>query len=584
MDTTVSSIHHLMDILPNLLLFFGIAGIAVPVLQRFRLSPVLGYLLCGLLVGPNGVVTLLEGVGWLHQITVQETQTVQILGELGIISLMFMIGLELSFKKLKELGRYIFGLGSAQILTTALVIFLIASMFQNSNRAAILIGASLALSSTAIVMQLLEERRLVQQSMGILCFSILLMQDLAVIPILVLVASFSGETGASLAGTLGTAVLAGMVTVGALYLAGRVLLPILLRSVNRARSPEWLAAFVVFVVIAFAILTQSAGLSLALGAFIAGLLIAETEFRHEVEVIINPLKGMLLGIFFLSVGMLIDVREVAGSPLLIAASVLGIYAVKILILFPLCRVFRVPGRQAMEVSIYLAQPGEFALLILGMALSAQLMPVQDVQFFLMVTAIAMMLSPLLFQSAPYAGAWVGRLLPQRQTSDAPPSPEGQKTILIAGCGRVGMLLGQALHDQKIPYVAFDSDAQQVQALKSRGFRIIYGDARKKDLWKRLVNAHDVAAAVIAIDDHDATRHILAVLRTQAPVLPVIVRAKDASDTPSLCSSGAQHVVAETLESSLRIVQLLLNQMGIAPVTAQETIERLRQNGAQAALS
>jgi CPA2 family monovalent cation:H+ antiporter-2 len=569
---------HLTSLLFHTLLFFGIAGIAVPLLQKLRMSPVLAYLLCGVAVGPYGLAALTEDYPWLLAVTITDNATVQMLGELGIITLMFMIGLELSLARLKELRRYIFGLGSAQILITATVIFLIASYFDNTLESAILLGASFALSSTAIVMKLLEDRRLNNRSIGVLCFSILLMQDLAVVPILVLAASFTGASDGNIGITLLSSLGIGLCTVLAIMLLGKRMLAPLLQSVSGARNTEWLVACIVFVVIACAVITEAAGLSLALGAFMAGLLLAETEFRHEVEVIISPLKGLLLGIFFLSIGMMINITEVTRTPLLLALAVAGIFALKAAILFPLCLWFKVPHRQAAEAALYLAQPGEFALLILGVAMASNLMPAHHVQFFLLVTALAMMVTPLLFKCAPFIAKLADRLthIPAVD-QDIPAS--GERVVIIAGFGRVGRVLADALTEQQIAYLGFDQHAERVQALKREGFRVIYGDARKQELWLRLHSEH-VIAAVIAIDDHTATHTILKSLRARWPLLPVIVRAKDTQAMTTLYDLGATHVVVETLESSLSIVRLLMQQAGTDDAATEKIINALRNQNAR----
>ena len=578
MEPATVSAPHLTLLLNHILLFFGIAGIVVPLLQRLRMSPVLAYLLCGVLIGPFGLGALADRYPWLAVVTIKEIATVQMLGELGIITLMFMIGLELSLGRLKELRRFIFGLGTAQILVTALAICLIAVGFGNALEAAILLGASFALSSTAIVMKLLEERQLSSRPIGVLCFSILLMQDLAVVPILVLAAAFTGTAQESMGITLLSALGIGLCTVLAMMLLGKRILAPLLQSVSGSRNAEWLAAFIVFFVIACAALTEAAGLSLALGAFLAGLLIAETEFKHEVEVIVSPLKGLLLGIFFLSIGMMINVDAIFRAPLLLALSVLGIFTLKAAVIFPLCLAFKVPARQAVEAALYMAQPGEFALLILGVALAGNLMPAHDVQFFLLVTALAMMVTPLLFKLAP--------LLASRMEHFAhTPTPvhvhqPGERTVLIAGFGRVGQLLAHALAAQQIGYLGFDHNAERVRALKSEGFRVIYGDAKKLALWHRL-HSDDVIAAVIAIDDHSATRTILQSIRAEWPLLPVIVRAKDTADSAALYAFGANHVVAETLESSLSVARLLMQQVGTEEATIDSIIHQLRAQNTQA---
>lgn len=574
MEASVATHHHLAEILSNILLFFGIAGIAVPLLQRLKMSPVLAYLLCGVVIGPHGLAKLSGQYNWLSFISIKGLDTVQALGELGIITLMFMIGLELSFDRLKELKRYIFGLGSAQILLTATVIFLIARQFDNSLEVSILLGASFALSSTAIVMKLLEDHRLANRPIGILCFSILLMQDLAVVPILVLTASFSGEA----TGNAGTALLyalgIGIVTVLAIIAVGRRALSPLLRSVSVSRNPEWLTAFIVFVVIACAAITQAAGLSLALGAFLAGLLIAETDFRHEVEIIVSPLKGLLLGIFFLSVGMMIDVEEILRQPELLALSIAGIFLLKATVIFPLCLSFNIPRRQAAEAAIYLAQPGEFALLVLGAAMASGLMPAYDVQFFLLVTALAMMTTPLMFKLAQPAARLASRLTNAPGEDQEIPMLQ-EPVVIIAGVGRVGQLLASALAEQQITYLGFDNNAEHVLHLKSKGFRVIYGDVRRPELWRRL-HSGNVIAAVIAIDDHVATHGILKSIRAEWPLLPIIARAKDTQDMLALYDMGAKDVVAETLESSLSAARLLMQHIGTDEGAIERIVKKLRE--------
>ncbi len=568
--------NHLASIVSNILLFFGVAGIAVPLLQKLQMSPVLAYLLCGIAIGPNGLSALATLYPWLAAVTIDDVGTVQLLGELGIVTLMFMIGLELSLERLKDLRRFIFGLGSAQILVTAVAIFSIAVWFGNALEAAILLGASFALSSTAIVMKLLEDRRLNNRPIGILCFSILLMQDLAVVPILVLAASFSGAADDSIGKMLLSSLGIGICTVFAVMIVGKRILAPAFRTVSASRNPEWLVAFVIFFAVACAAITEAAGLSLALGAFLAGLLIAETEFKHEVEAIVSPLKGLLLGIFFLSVGMAINVIEVVRQPLLLALSVFGIFALKGTVIYLLCLCFRVQRRQAAEAALYLAQPGEFALLILGVALTANLMAADDVQFFLLVTALAMMATPLVFKVAPFAVRLTDRFAKTPLVEqDAPET--GEQVVIIAGFGRVGKLLGDALAEQNIAYIAFDNNAERVQALRHSGYRVVLGDAKRSDLWRRL-HSGGIAAAVIATDDHAATRSILRTIQVERPLLPVIVRAKDTDDVSALYDMGAKYVVAETLESSLSIVRLLMKQAGKDDMQIEEILRNTREHG------
>jgi CPA2 family monovalent cation:H+ antiporter-2 len=567
---------HLIDVISTGMLFFGIAGILVPLLQRLRVSPVLSYLLCGIVIGPYGIAQLPYLPQWVSHVTITETGTVHLLGELGIVTLMFMIGLELSLSRLNALRRYIFGLGSVQILLTALVIFGIATLFDNSMQGAVLLGASFALSSTAIVMKLLEDQKLSNRPVGILCFSVLLMQDLAVVPILVLAASFAGNATGSIFSALGTALLLGIATVVGIYLVGKKVLTPLFKSISFSSTAEWLLAFVVFVVLAIAVLTYAAGLSLALGAFMAGLLVSETEFKHEVEVVINPLKGLLLGIFFLSIGMMVNYEAIFQYPVALLLSVVGLYSLKSCIIFCICLVFRVPGRQSAEAAVYLSQPGEFALMILGIAMASRLMPVQDIQFFLLVTVLAMMVTPFVFKLAPLAGQYGHRFFGKDEDLGLfPVMVRDEKSVVIAGFGRVGQLIGQVLEEQGIPYVAVDHDGEHVQKLRRQHVNVIYGDARKKELWQHLI-CENIQVAVIAIDDHHATAPILKSLRAQFPLLTVIVRSRDSRDCKRLYDAGASYVVEETRELSMRISQLLMTSLDISPEVAKSTIDKSRE--------
>ncbi|MCF6765654.1 cation:proton antiporter [Thiotrichales bacterium 19S3-7] len=567
--------HHMMiDLIPYLCLFFGIAGVVVPLLQRIRISPIIGYLICGIIIGPFGLIQISQLQPWVSHITIRDTNTVELIGELGIITLMFMIGLELSLDRLKELRRYIFGLGTLQILITAGIIATIAKLFDNSLEISILIGATFALSSTAIVMKFLEERKLINRPIGMLCLSILLMQDLAVIPILVLISSFTVNTQTNLLMDLGVSLIVGICVVIVIYWLGKRILKPLFQSVSFSKSPEWLAALVVFIVISFSLLTYMAELSMALGSFIAGLLIAETEFKHEVEIIINPLKGFLLGIFFLSIGMMINLKEILNYPLLLLLAIVGIYTLKSVILFILCYIFKVPARESAETAVYLSQPGEFALMILGIAMTSQLMPQDNIQFFLIVTVVSMMISPILFKLAPLAGNYSHRLSKNHKAMITPSNTHEKQEVVIAGFGRVGQLIGMVLKEQTIPYIAFDHDGESVQKLRKQNFKVIYGDARKKELWQHLIG-DTVKVVVIAIDDDYLTSRILRLIKTKYPLLPIIVRSKHMKNTTMLYEKGANFVVTETLESSLHITQLVIEQLNASPNQAREIIESIR---------
>lgn len=565
----------LISIITGTLTFFGIAGIIIPLLERIKISPMLGYIICGAIIGPFGIAQFSELYPWIGSIAINNTETVYNLGELGIISLMFVIGLELSLDRLKSFKKLIFGLGSIQICVTAFFIFFIATQFFNyTNQAALLLGASFALSSTAVVMRLLEEKNLSSRPVGILCFSILLMQDLAVVPILVLASSFTGGTDTSIIMTLFTSIFISIITVICIYWAGNKLITPLLYSVSYATGPEWLTAFTVFIIFAFSALTYAAGLSLALGGFIAGLLIAETEFSHEIDVIITPLKGILLGVFFLSIGMMIDSTLIIQNPFKLIIFLLGLFLIKSTTIFLVSLLFKIPKQDAAQVAFYLAQPGEFVLMILGVAISTQLLPVNTVQFYLIATVIGMILTPLLFTLGDHAKSYLSDTDNQKTSEQILTDTIGEGIVIIAGLGRFGGLITNVLEKGHIPYLGFDNNGERVQQLKKENIHALYGDARKKEFWNHLMR-HKVRAVVITIDSYEVTKQILTTLRKQFPLLTLIVRSNNTHNSKSLYDNGATSVITETLESSLRIAEILMEKLERDPQEIQRTLEATR---------
>lgn len=388
--------HYFLEIL----IFLGIAGLTVPFLQRFKISPVLGFLLCGILVGPYGLSLWAQNIEWLSPLGIQNSEIIKKFAEMGIVFLLFMIGLKLSLKELWGMRRHILGLGSCQVLLTGAVIFLIACGFENSTEMSILLGSCFALSSTAVVMQLLEEKKKENSAVGKLSFSILLMQDLSVVPILTMLSAFAGDAEGVLAFVIIKALLVSALAIIAIYFIGLKILAPVLRYLKPKGHPEWLMSFVLFLVIGMSALTEFSGLSAALGAFMAGLLLAETEYRDDIEMIISPVKGILLGVFFLSVGMMIDVRAALDNPVWIFLSVIGIGILKAGVLFFLCRAFHLGKSVSAETAILLGQGGEFVFVIVAMALAYEIIAPPDAQFFMLVTAISMMMTPFIAPLAP----------------------------------------------------------------------------------------------------------------------------------------------------------------------------------------
>ncbi|MAR56332.1 MAG: hypothetical protein CMM93_04040 [Rickettsiales bacterium] len=563
-----------VKVLTGLLIFFGISGMVIPLLKRMHLSPVLGYLLAGVIIGPFGLSQFIEQIPQLQYVTIENTTSAQTLGELGIMALLFMIGLELSLQRLRELKRYVLGLGSLQILLCAAIIAGVALQFENSIETAILLGASLALSSTAIVMQLLSEKHLINRPVGVLSFSILLMQDLAVVPILILASTFGAQDDQSIVVTVIEALALAMGTLIVMYFVGKRFLRPLMNSLRFSKNPDILTAFILFMLVAFAMITHEAGLSAALGAFLVGLLIAETEFRHEIEVIIEPLKNLLLGLFFLSIGMMIDVRAILANPYWICLSVVGILCIKATVIYPLARLFSVPKQVAIKTAIVLSQPGEFAFLILSVGMYSGVIPTANGQFFLLVTAICMFITPLLFYVAPKL-AYLVQEQPQGLWSFSDIEIHEDNHVIIAGFGRIGQIVGRTLEKQAIAYRAIDLNSELVHELQKEGLPVVYGDSRRSEQW-RLLNADRARAVVIAIDKPDVAYDLLDMIRNHWPNLPVLMRARDTNSTQELYAIGAKLVVPEALESSLQLARGVMGIYEIDEDRIEEAIQLSRK--------
>ncbi|MEZ5840158.1 MAG: monovalent cation:proton antiporter-2 (CPA2) family protein [Hyphomicrobiales bacterium] len=473
--------HSSIPYLREVVIFLVSAGVVVPLLNRLRISPVLGYLVVGGVVGPFGLGLLAADVPLLHYAVISDIEGVRPLAELGVVFLLFMIGLELSFDRLWSMRRLVFGLGGAQILVTGLVIGLIAYLFENSIAASIVLGACLALSSTAIVMQLLMRSRRIGSPVGRASFAILLMQDLAVVPILFLVGVFGADEEANIGLDLLLALGKAGLAISLIYVTGRLVLRPVLRVVAQARSPEMFMAAILLTVIGTSAITGLAGLSMALGAFMAGLVIAETEFRQEVEVDIEPFKGLMLGLFFMSVGMGIDWREVGAEPFWIPASVVGLIGLKALITAGLSVAFGLPRHTAIEAGLLLGQGGEFAFIVIGLAVSLGLMPRDVGQFMLIVAGLTMLVTPIVGSLAARLGSRLEKNSAKKTLAWGLAAwRELEGHVIVAGFGRVGRTLAETL----------EAENTSCRARRRRGqCRGGAGRAPAGVLWRCLAACH-----------------------------------------------------------------------------------------------
>ncbi|HLZ99165.1 MAG TPA: cation:proton antiporter [Steroidobacteraceae bacterium] len=566
------------------LVLLGTAGILIPMVNRLGLSPTLGYLVAGALLGPLGLGSLIRSYPWLYWFTVGEARNVEGIAQLGVVFLLFLIGLELSLQRLLTLRRYVVGLGGLQVLITAAVIDAAEAAIGQPPAVALVIGLSLALSSTAIVLELLSKQQRLTSSVGRTSFSVLLAQDLAVIPILLLVSILAAGPGRSVLTSLVGALVSAAVALGIIVVFGRLLMRPLFRLVAATRSRDLFIATVLFVIVGAGVIADRAGLSMALGAFVAGLLLAETEYRKAIEAAVEPFKGLLLGIFFFTVGMAIDYRELLSEPLLLAASVVGLIATKALIMIGLGRAFRMSWAAAAETALLLGAGGEFAFVGIGMATAAGLIDPRVASFALAVTSVTMVLTPLL--------SAVGRRFGARLRAGSAPAAElaakptgGHNHAIVVGYGRVGKVVCELLREHDIPCLAADLDAPTVTRDRRTGHDVFYGDAGDPKFLEACGLA-DAAGVIITIHTQSAIDEVVAHVRSLRPDILIVSRARDAAHASHLYSLGATDAVPETIEASLQLSEAALIGLGrpAGPVIASihEKRDEIRRTLQQAA--
>lgn len=558
-------------------IFLLTAAIFVPVFQRFRVSPVLGFLIVGAVVGPYGLGLLTGQFPVLGYAVLDNIEGVAAIAELGVVFLLFTVGLELSPERLWSMRRLVFGLGAGQVGASALVIGLVALAYGNGIGASIVIGASLALSSTAIVIKLLMDQKAFGSRAGRTAFSILLFQDLAVVPILFLATLFADTSdqgaGVELILALGKAVVAVM----AILFTGRIVLRPLFRFVASQHSPELFMALTLLSILATAAATSAAGLSLAMGGFLAGLLLAETEFRHQVEVDIEPFRGLFLGLFFLSIGMGLDFRIFSNLAPEILASVVGLYCAKSLIAGGLALRFGLSRSAAVRVGLLLGQGGEFAFVVLGVAVAGRLLPIESQHFFLVVTTLTMVITPVVA-----AGSQIleNRMRSTEEAGAAVPfSTDVQDMdghIIIAGFGRSGRLVANMLDDQKVPYVALDLSGAKVTRFREQGVPVFYGDASRKEVLRKL-GADHAAGLILTLDTPESTAKAVASVVSAWPNLAVYARARDTEHAHRLEQMGAAMVIPETAESSLQLAGAALSALGVPNESVAQLKELVREH-------
>ncbi len=529
----------------------------------------LGFLVAGLVLGPYSLGRLQDDWSWLSMIAITSQDAVDRLAEFGVAFLLFTIGLHLSFDRLWTMRRMVFGFGMLQVVVTTAAISAVTLAFGNPLDASLVIGACLALSSTAIVLQLLAEQKRLTSVAGRSIFSVLLAQDLAVVPILFLIVVFGnavaeGGTGkvtaAAVSAGLGLALVQAGAAVALIIGFGRLILRPLFRLVARTHQRELFMATVLFTVVGISLLTHVAGMSMALGAFLAGLLLSETEFRRQVEVDIEPFKGMLLGLFFISVGMRIDLAEVSRAPVMLVASIVGMTMLKALVVVVLARLFKLSLPVSIEAGLLLAGGGEFAFLVLSMAGNSGLLKPDVEQFMLLVASGTMFLTPFLAKLGAHAGVRARRAAAINHGYDEPGPIEPGRTIVI-GYGRVGRIICDILSKQNKPFIVIERDPDIVAKGRKAGRDLVYGDATLRAFLRKCGLA-EAPAVVVTMHDPIAAEYSVAAIRAERADVPVIVRARDAQHAVRLFALGANEVVREVLEASFEIASTVLQTLGV----------------------
>ena len=542
----------------ELILFLGTAGVIVPLFHRMNVSPVLGFIGAGALLGPYGLGRFTDSIPGLHWVTVGTSAEVSHLAEFGVVFLLFMIGIELSWERLRVLRRLVFGLGAAQVTVSAAILGAIAYGLGMPPSAAAVAGMGLALSSTAIVVPILADSKRLNAPAGRTTFSVLLFQDLAVAPVLFTIAALGSAQGGSVVSGLLFALGQAAIALVVIVVGGRLALRPLFQLVAQTRSPELFMATSLLVVIATALLAATSGLSMALGAFIAGLLLAETEYRRAIEAMIDPFKGLLLGVFFVSVGMGVDISAIMQAPLAILAAAFGLIAVKAGIIIALARLFGLPLRVGLETGLLLGPGGEFAFVLVGAAVAAKLVAPDIGQALLVITTVSMVAIPL--------AARLGRRLGRRNVSalaESLPEPpiDAEGRVLVAGYGRVGQLVCDMLGRHGVPYLAVDANAALVAAQRALGKPVYFGDSTSP-MFLRACGIESAKALVITLDQPAASQALIETVRQWQPNLTIVARARDAKHASALYRLGATDAVPETIEASLQLSEAVLVDIGI----------------------
>ncbi len=546
----------------DLLVILGVAGIVIPAFARLRITPIIGFILVGIMVGPMGLGSLVPLYPMLNWVTITNPEAIHPIGEYGIILLLFSIGLELSFRRLWKMRRLVFGVGAAQLFGAGLIIAAGLYLFGYGATAAIGIGVALALSSTALVLPISGTHSAVGKS----ALAMLLFEDLAIVPIIFVLGALAPQVGTDSWTGLVTILWQGTLVIIGMLVLGRFFLPRLFGQAARTKSPELFVSVSLLVVIVASLATGAVGLSPIVGAMIAGLLIAETDYHNEVDVMTAPFKGLALGVFLISIGMQVDLRFVAANWAALVGAVAAVVIFKAVVTASLLKLNGARTGTATETGVLMGSPSETTLIVLGVAGAAQIIDAATINFWQVATAIGLTITPILAR----IGHDMSRRLELRESDDEvhEQDPTQEPQTVVIGFGRVGKLVADMLTTHGQPYVAVDSNVDAVTAARRGGYKVIYGDISRPETLDKLSLGH-AKALILTMDQPVLAEHIVKRVRKWLPDMTIVARARDPDHAARLYQAGASDAVPETLESSLQLSEAVLVDLGVAmgPVIA-----------------
>jgi monovalent cation:H+ antiporter-2, CPA2 family len=564
----------------EILIVLGTAGVVIPLFTRLRINPILGFLLVGAFIGPSVLGELSQSFPWLSIFIIGEREEIARLAELGVVFLLFIVGIELSFERVLALRRLVLGFGSMQVLVSAVAIGALAKLMGLTYADAVIVGLALSLSSTAIVIQLLSDQKRLGTQTGRASFAVLLFQDLTVVPMLLLIPALGGGAADHISfGEIVTALGKAALTILLIVIIGRLGLRPMLRLVASTRSSDLFMATTLLIVVGAAIISTLGGMSMALGAFIAGLLLAETEYRREIEAIIDPFKGILLGTYFLLVGMSMNLKLLLGSPLLIVGLALGLIAIKGIIIYLTGSLFRIAKAARVRTALLLGPGGEFAFIMMAAAATAGALSPGVNENVVLIVSLSMLLIPLM----PWAGDRLTSKLVAKAAVPAElqvePAADSEVKAIIVGFGRVGSLVGSMLDEHSMPYLGIETDPEVVARARRAGRPVYYGDATRPEFLRRC-GIDRASVLVVTMDSPTKLDQVVRTAKRERPDVKIIARARDETHAMELYGRGVAEAVPETSEASLQLGEAVLVEagvpMGVAIAAIHERRDALRR--------